>query len=385
MSWIKSDNGLKISDTSSILEQVQNVFLQAFPNLNIEPSTPQGQIITFITELFTKAQTDVLEFANIILNGGTGIWLDAYCKTYYGIIRKTASKGSVTALISGTIGTIIPAGFTAKSGDYEFETISEYIIASSGNVYAELFAKNDGDFSVNIDTLTTIITPVTGVERITNPYESVAGSDIETDNELRLRAANSLTYRATSIFDGMLAQILQLTGVSKIAGKENNTKNTVSYKGIVLEPNSIAVVVKGGDLQAIGKIMLENKTVGADVMGDIDINVYEEISKQTSTMRIYRPTQVALKAELQVAINNLTTQDYADQLKNQIINIIDNYNINDEIIPFQVASSLSLMNVKLVDFKMGIITGSATYNPIQLNFTDEATISPANIVVSTYE
>lgn len=385
MSWIKSDNGLKISDTSSILEQVQNVFLQAFPNLNIEPSTPQGQIITFITELFTKAQTDILEFANVILNGGTGIWLDAYCKTYYGIIRKTASKGSVTALISGMIGTIIPAGFTAKSGDYEFETISEYIIASGGNVYAELFAKDDGDFSVNIDTLTTIITPVTGVERITNPYESVAGSDIETDNELRLRAANSLTYRATSIFDGMLAQILQLTGVSKIAGKENNTKNSVSYKGIMLEPNSIAVVVKGGDLQAIGKIMLENKTVGADVMGDIDINVYEEISKQTSTMRIYRPTQVALKAELQVAINNLTTQDYAEQLKNQIINIIDSYNINDEIIPFQVASSLSLMNVKLVDFKMGLVSASATYNPIQLNFTDEATISSANIVVSTYE
>ena len=385
MSWIKSDNGLKISDTSSILEQVQNVFLQAFPNLNIEPSTPQGQIITFITELFTKAQTDVLEFANVILNGGTGIWLDAYCKTYYGIIRKTASKGSVTALISGTIGTIIPAGFTAKSGDYEFETIAEYIIVSGGNVYAELFAKDDGDFSVNIDTLTTIITPVTGVERITNPYESVAGSDIETDNELRLRAANSLTYRATSIFDGMLAQILQLTGVSKIAGKENNTKNSVSYKGIMLEPNSIAVVVKGGDLQAIGKVMLENKTVGADVMGDIDINVYEEISKQTSTMRIYRPTQVALKAELQVAINNLTTQDYAEQLKNQIINIIDSYNINDEIIPFQVASSLSLMNVKLVDFKMGLVSASATYNPIQLSFTDEATISPANIVVSTYE
>lgn len=385
MSWIKSDNGLKISDTSSILEQVQNVFLQAFPNLNIEPSTPQGQIITFITELFTKAQTDVLEFANVILNGGTGIWLDAYCKTYYGIIRKTASKGSVTALISGTIGTIIPAGFTAKSGDYEFETIAEYIIASGGNIYAELFAKDDGDFSVNIDTLTTIITPVTGVERITNPYESVAGSDIETDNELRLRAANSLTYRATSIFDGMLAQILQLTGVSKIAGKENNTKNSVSYKGIMLEPNSIAVVVKGGDLQAIGKVMLENKTVGADVMGDKDINVYEEISKQTSTMRIYRPTQVALKAELQVAINNLTTQDYADQLKNQIINIIDNYNINDEIIPFQVASNLSLMNVKLVDFKMGLVSASATYNPIQLNFTDEATISPANIVVSIYE
>ena len=385
MSWIKTDNGLKLSDTSTVLEQVQNVFLQAFPNLNIEPSTPQGQIITFITELFTKAQTDILEFANVILNGGTGIWLDAYCKTYYGIIRKTASKGSVTALISGTIGTIIPVGFTAKSGDYEFETIAEYIIASGGNVYAELFAKDDGDFSVNIDTLTTIITPVTGVERITNPYESVAGSDIETDNELRLRAANSLTYRATSIFDGMLAQILQLAGVSKIAGKENNTKNSVSYKGIMLEPNSIAVVVKGGDLNAIGKVILENKTVGADVMGDIDINVYEEISKQTSTMRIYRPTQVALKAELQVAINNLTTQDYAEQLKNQIINIIDSYNINDEIIPFQVASSLSLMNVKLVDFKMGVVSSSATYNPIQLSFTDEATISPANIVVSTYE
>ncbi len=385
MSWTKSDNGLKLSDTSTILQQVQNVFLTAFPNLNVEPSTPQGQIITAITELFTKAQTDIVEFANVILNGGTGIWLDAYCKTNFGIIRKTASKGSVTALISGAIGTVIPAGFIAKSGDYEFETISEYIIATSGNVYAELFAKDDGDFSINADTLTTIITPVSGVERITNPYESVSGSDTETDNKLRLRASNSLTYRATSIFDGMLAQILQLSGVSKIAGYENNTKNIVTYKNIILEPNSIAVVVKGGDLQAIGKVILENKTVGADVMGDIDINVYEEISKQTSTMRIYRPTKVALKAELQVAINNLTTQDYADQLKNQIMSIIDAYDINDEIIPFQVASGISLPNLQLADFKMGLVSATATYNPIQLNFTDEATISPANIVVSVYE
>lgn len=385
MSWIKTDNGLELNDTSSILQQVQDVFLKAFPNLNVEPSTPQGQIITAITEMFVQAQSDITEFANIFVNGGTGVWLDAYCKTYYGITRKQASNGSVTAIISGTNGTIIPVGFTAKSGDYEFETISEYIIEAGGSCYAELFAKDNGDFSIDASTLTTIITPVSGVERITNPYESVSGSDTETDNELRLRASNSLTYRATSIFDGMLAQILQLSGVSKIAGYENNTKNTVSYKGIVLEPNSIAVVVKGGDLQAIGKVILENKTVGADVMGDIDINVYEEISKQTSIMRIYRPTQVALKAELQVAINNLTTQDYADQLKNQIISIIDAYNINDEIIPFQVASSLSLMNVKLVDFKMGLASATATYNPILLNFTDEATISLANIVVSVYE
>ena len=153
LNWNRNNNGLELQDTSSILEQVQDVFLKAFPNLNVEPSTPQGQIITAITELFTelftKAQTDIVEFANVILNGGTGIWLDAYCKTYYGIIRKTASKGSVTALISGTIGTIIPAGFIAKSGDYEFETISEYIIATSGNVYAELFAKDDGDFINN--------------------------------------------------------------------------------------------------------------------------------------------------------------------------------------------------------------------------------------------
>ena len=78
-------------------------------------------------------------------------------------------------------------------------------------------------------------------------------------------------------------------------------------------------------------------------------------------------------------------QDYAEQLKNQIINIIDNYNINDEIIPFQVASSISLMNVKLVDFKMGLASATATYNPIQLNFTDEATISLDDITVKIYE
>ncbi len=397
MSWIKTDNGLKLSDTSTILEQVQEVFLTAFPNLNVDPSTPQGQIITAITELFTKAQTDIVEFANVIVYGGTGVWLDAYCKTYYGITRKQASNGSVTALISGTNGTIIPVGFTAKSNDYEFVTKSEYIIQADGSCYAELFAKDSGNFSIDVGTLTTIITPIAGVERITNPYESTSGTDTETDIELRLRAMNSLNYRATSIFDGLLAQIEQLSGVQKVAGYENNTKNAVEYKGITCEPNSIAVVCKGGDLKQIGKVILENKkgleefntfknkTVGAYVQGDIEIPVYEEISKQTYTMRIYRPTVKKLKAELKVVTNNLTTQDYTAQLQEQIINIINSYKINDEIIPFQVASGISLPNLQLADFKMGLVSATATYNPIALKFTDEAVISADNILVSLYD
>lgn len=385
MSWIKTENRLELNDTSTILEQVKNVFTTAFPDLNTDPSTPQGQIITSLTELLTQAQQDIVEFANIFVNGGTGIWLDAYAKTYYGITRKQASKGSVTALISGTIGTIIPAGFTAKSGDYEYSTISEYTIKSDGSCYAELLAKDTGSFSIDAGTLTTIITPVKGVERITNPYESTSGADTETDNELRLRVLNSLNYRAVSIFDGLLAQIEQLAGVQKIAGKENYTKNSIEYKGITIEPNSIAIVVKGGDLKQIGKVILENKTVGAYVQGDIDISVYEEISRETSIMRIYRPAPKQLKAELQVVINNLTSQDYIEQLQQQLINIINNYRINDEIIPFQVASKISLLNVQLADFKMGLVSAAVTYNPIPLNFTDEAVITADNIQVTVYE
>lgn len=384
MSWIKTENGLEIKDTSTILEEVQNVFLQAFPNLNTDPSTPQGQIITAITEMFSQAQQDIAEFANIFVNGGTGVWLDAYVKTYYGITRKQASNGSVTALISGTNGTIIPVGWTAKSGDYEYVTVSEYIIESGGICYAELFAKEAGNFSIDAGTLTTIITPVAGVERITNPYESTSGTNTETDNELRLRAMNSLTYRATSIFDGLLAQIEQLQGVQKVGGYENNTKNTLEYKGIMFEPNSIAVVCKGGDLNAIGKVILENKTVGAYVQGDIDIPIYEEVSKQTYTMRIYRPAPKQLKAELKVITNNLTTQDYAAQLQEQIINIINNCRINDGIIPFQIASKISLLNVQIADFKIGLVSAAATYNPIILKFTEEAVITADNIIVSLY-
>ncbi len=385
MAWIKTDNGLQLKDTGTILEQVQNVFTTAFPNLNTDPSTPQGQIITYITQLFTQAQSDIAEFANAMVNGGTGVWLDAYCKTYYGIIRKSASNGSVTALISGTVGTIIPVGFTAKSGDYEYTTISEYIIQSNGTCFAELIAKDSGKFSIDAGTLTTIVTQVAGVERITNPYESTSGTNTETDSQLRLRALNSLNYRTLSIFEGMLAQIEQLAGVEKIAGKENTTKYNMSYKGVTLEPNSIAVVVKGGDLKAIGKVMLENKTIGAYVMGNIDIAIYEPISAETSIMRIYRPTPKQLKAYLQVVINNQTTQDYVDNLKNQIITTINNLKINDTIIPFQIVSKISLPNVQIADFKMGVVSASLTYNPITLNFIEEAVITADNIEVSVYE
>ena len=385
MSWIKDDNGIKLRDTSKILEQVENVFLTAFPSLNTDPSTPQGQIITSIAEMFSKAQKDITEFANVFINGGSGIWLDAYCKTYYGIIRKKATNGSVTAIISGIKNTTIPAGFTAKSGDYEFSTISDYTIGENGSCYAELFSKDSGNFTINPDTLTTITTKTTGVERITNPYESVSGTNTETDSQLRVRAMNSLSYRTTSIFDGLLSQLNQINGVKKLEGYENNTKNKIEYKGINIEPNSIAIVIKGGDLKDIAKVILENKTIGAFVQGDIEIPIYEEISKQQHIMRVYRPIQKPLKAEVKVITNNLTSQNYTSLLKEQIVNIINSHKISNDIIPFQIASKISLQNLKVADFKIGLLEGNVDYNPIILNFTEEAVISPENITVSIYE
>lgn len=50
-----------------------------------------------------------------------------------------------------------------------------------------------------------------------------------------------------------------------------------------------------------------------------------------------------------------------------------------------MASKISLMNVQIADFKMGLVSATAAYNPITLNFTDEAVITADNIIVSLYD
>lgn len=102
-------------------------------------------------------------------------------------------------------------------------------------------------------------------------------------------------------------------------------------------------------------------------------------------MRFFRPTPAQLKAVISVIINEQVSQDYAQQLQNQLISAIAGIKFGVDIIHFSIGSQLALNNLQVADFKLGLIDGTAGYAPISLNFTGEAIIAAENITVGIYE
>lgn len=387
MSFNKNNLGYEIVDTSEILKDVQDAFLSVFPELNTDPATPQGQIITAITEIIAEKNVNIIEHCNSFQNGGSGIYLDIRNKSFYGLTRKTASKGSVTVIIYGKAGISIPTGFKANDNNgNEFITISPYTIALNGEVYAEMMAVKDGEFTIEANTLTNIITKINGVDRINNPYASIKGTNIETDAEFRERANKSISFLASSTYDSLLAKLLQLDGVQKVSGRENTTNAVVEFKGVSLQPHSINTVIKGGDINEIGKIMQSAKAPGCYIGGDIIVDVYAANVDQTYTVRFYRPIPKKLKAEVKVHINSLTSQNYVELIQEQLINYINNNKIHHDIIPLNALAYINVENVTIVSFGLALEEAdTVNITPIKLNFKDEAVIYKENIKVSIYE
>lgn len=384
LSWINTQNGITITDTSEILSDVRNAFTTAFPNLNTDPSTPQGQIITYLTELLTEANGAIAEFGNAMTNGGSGVWLDVRNNTLYGIKRKPASPASVEATISGKIGTVIPSGFTASANGYNFITQTAATIGDNGTVKVTMYAMQDNAPSIAIGSLTEIVTPKYGVDTITNATVGVASQLAETDEAYRARASESVFYNSSALYAGLLAQLLQLDGVEAVAGYENTGNEAVTYKGTVMQPHSINTVIKGGDVQEIAATMLKSKNPGCYVGGDIEIPVEEPISGQSYIMRFYRPVPVSMTATIQVKIGDNVPQDYATTVKQQIVNYINKLEFGTEIYPFQVVSAVNVADLEVTDFKIAKQGETESTNIIALNFTEEAEISAENITVNIY-
>lgn len=116
-----------------------------------------------------------------------------------GITRKAATKavGSVTfSTDSDEHGDIvIPAGtVVCTKGDMRrFVTDSDTVIQSAlhSTAAAVTAAQGGSDYNVGVGTVGIIVTPVLGVDSVTNPTQITGGSDAESDDQLRERIKES--------------------------------------------------------------------------------------------------------------------------------------------------------------------------------------------------
>lgn len=376
-------SGLQFSQTSDIESAYQGLFKRIFPDINLDPSTPAGQIITYLTEQDTATIQAIQDFVNYFFLGGNGQMLDLWAYNQYRITRKSAVKGNVLIDIIGVPETIIPSGFIVSNGELQFETYSQYVIGDSGSTQIQFQQVEASEKIALQNTITHIVTKIDGVDSVNNPNSSTAGTLRESDTQFYKRALQYGSIYKNSSFSSILANIANVSGVEKISGYENPTKDEFLYKGITMTPHSICVVVLGGSDLDIATEFSYSKPPGCAMVGDIEVPV--EVEGKEVKYKFYRPTTKALKFEVSCVIYTNSPSSYQTIIKEAIKEYINNLNIGVDITQPSISNVCEgVANGFVIDsVKIGLKSGAVGWDTIALNLNEMASVSDDDILVTS--
>lgn len=380
---LKDDkSGLEFQFTESIESAYKELFNKIFPNINTEPSTPIGQIITHLTEQDTATITAIQDLINYFFLGGNANLLDIWAYNQYRATRKKGVNGSALIDIQGEPHTKINKGFTISDGETRYILDKDITIGENGKAQALFSAESPTEKISLANTITQIVTNIVGVEKVNNPNPSKAGILTESDSAFYYRCQKYGSLFKNSSFASILANIANLHGVEKIGGYENASGQEITKNGFKIDPFSFVIIVKGGDSHKIAETIAQCKPPGAGMMGDTEIKLI--INTKEIIYKFQRPTEAQMKAEISVQTDINSPSIYAEQVKQAVINYINALEIGDYItqpaLSQQIAKETSGFQIQ--DVKIGRKSASVGYNPIQLNLDELATISTADIQVS---
>lgn len=382
--WQFNSDGsaLTFAGASDLLEQYQNLYSKIFPNISLEPSTPQGQIISARVEESMAIISELEKVVNYFFLGGNNEALDIWAWNTFRATRKKATNGYVGITIEGVPNTTIPSGFTITDGTLNYAIQSDITIPSTGSIDTNFICTEVTETISLQNTITHIVTPIIGVDRVNNPSSSIAGIFEETDSAFYNRCITNGSLAKNSSYRSIKANVAQVSGVIKIAGYENYTKASVTYKGTEIGANSFALVILGGSDNDIATTIAECKPPGSGMTGDVEVEV--DIDGSIINYYFYRPKPAKLQFSVNCQLDVNSPTSYASFVKEAIQNYVNNLEIGAYITQPAVANAIqSYVNgFKINSVQIGRVGSALGYTPIELQFLELAQVDDANISVT---
>lgn len=234
---------------------------------------------------------------------------------------KAAAKQGLEIIC--TPGLPVAAGFVVATPDNVlFRTTKAYTDSDlNGRIYADIEAVDAGaGGNVDVNTITVIKTPLTGVQSAKNIKATTGGRLKETDPELRTRyfAADSLDAWGTT--DAIRANILNIPDVLNADVIENDS-DVPDEEGRT--PHSIAAYVHGGSDEAIANAIYKKKGGGVPTFGTTSV-IVKDASGRDKTIRFSRAIVVNVDVEIRIERTSSypSGSEGDDQLKQAAISII---------------------------------------------------------------
>lgn len=196
-----------------------------------------------------------------------------------------------------------------------------------------------GDILLPEGVITGIVKADAGLLSVVNLCDYVPGNNEESDADFRQSYTDKIFNRSSMMLESIRSAILNnVQGVVGVAPYENDT-NEVDAQG--RPPHSIEIVVDGGDPTQIAQQILANKASGISTYGSTVVTL-PGINDEDIAVRFNRPEPVYIWMKIGVTKkrNEDLPTNYAELLKNEVMNNIGNLNAGEDVVPQEFMSEL---------------------------------------------
>lgn len=236
-----------------------------------------------------NVSTVVIGFTySIVLNGVTYSHLSTAGQTATDIalaLQTLISVDPVYDLDFTVIGSS-NVNIVSKLTDTQYKTtISANLTYTKIGTLLDMTSVNTGEIIALTGTLTTIVTPVVGLDTISNTEDATLGRDLESDTDFRVRILASQNIAGLATIEGIKAYLEQyVDGVTSVSIIENDTDSAIGLQ----DAHSIQCVVEGGTDAAVAAGIFASKAAGINTYG-LSSEVVTDTMGFTHTIEFSRP------------------------------------------------------------------------------------------------
>ncbi len=226
-------------------------------------------------------------------------------------------------------------------------TLSGNLTTESVTSIVNFASVENGEIILQNETITEIVTAVTGLKSVVNLSGYIAGRERETDVELRRSYVDKIFARSSRMLDSIKSAILlNVQGIISVQTYENDQDETDEYGR---PPHSIEIIVEGGDNTQIATIIDDYKSGGIQTFGDIKTIIPGD-NGESIEVSFNRPTSIYVWYRIIVTLNGSEAMpsDYVELIKEAVKQYTLDVEIGATIIPKRI--NVAIYNAVAGDF-----------------------------------
>lgn len=377
--------GISAPSFPDILQSLQTSFRLIFgSDAYVEPDSQDGQWISIIASAINDSNNTAIAVYNSfspITAQGVGLSLVVKIN---GIARHVPTNSTADLTIVGVFGTTITNG---KIGDIlgnRWSLPASVTIPAGGLVVITATCDVAGAVSAPAASITNILTPTLGWQTANNVNPATIGAPVETDAALRQRQSVSTALTAETPLKAILGSVASLTGVLRIAADDNDT-GTTDANGV--PAHSLAMIVEGGDAQAIAQAIFDKKGPGAQTYGTTTETVVDPFGVPKA-VNFYRPTPVAIAMEISLHPLAGYASTFGDAVEQAAVDYVNSLSIGDDVVTTRLyvpcnlyfGAGSSTFEITLIRIKK-VSGGSFSTADIVIAFNEVASAALGNVTL----